>query len=45
MNRLQVVLELIITILALLVVVLGLAWVAVWEISSIIRTWNRRARH
>jgi hypothetical protein len=44
MNRLEALLALAISILALLVVVLGLAWVAVWEVSSIIRTWHGRGR-
>lgn len=45
MNRLETALALAISILALLVVVLGLAWVAVWEVRSIIRTWNGRGRY
>jgi hypothetical protein len=44
MNRLETALALAISILALLVVVLGLTWVAVWELCSIVRTWNRRSR-
>jgi hypothetical protein len=45
MNRLETALALVISILALLVVALGLAWAAVWEVRSIIRTWNGRGRH
>jgi hypothetical protein len=45
MNRLETAMALAISILALLVVVLGLAWVAVWELRWIIRTWNARGRH
>jgi hypothetical protein len=44
MNRLETAMALAISILALLVVVLGLAWVAVWEVRSIIRAWNARGR-
>lgn len=45
MNRLETALALAISILALLVVALGLAWVAVWEVRWIIRTWNGPGRH
>jgi hypothetical protein len=45
MNRLETALALAISILALLVVVLGLVWVAIWELRSIIRTWNSRGSH
>jgi hypothetical protein len=45
MNRLETAMALAISILALLVVALGLAWVAVWEVRWIIRTWNARGRH
>jgi hypothetical protein len=45
MNRLETALALTISILALLVVALGLAWAAVWEVRSIIRTWTGRGRH
>jgi hypothetical protein len=44
MNRPETVLAVTISILAHLVVVLGLVWACVWVVSSIIRTWKGRNR-
>jgi hypothetical protein len=44
MNDLETALSLAISVLALLVVALGLAGVVVWELRLIIDIWNRHGR-
>jgi hypothetical protein len=44
MNDLEAALSVTISVLALLVVALGLAGVVIWELRLIIDIWNRRRR-